>query len=71
VPQADPAGRLAHRLVYYDEGQFSPSGFIHLACAGSYFETADIAEPLLHFSLRSPTQSAKNCASRSRAARFR
>ena len=36
--------------MYYDEGQFSPSGFIHLACAGSYFETADIGEPLLHFS---------------------
>jgi len=45
-----PRGDWRIRLVYYDEGQFSPSGFIHLACAGSYFETADIGEPLLHFS---------------------
>ena len=38
------------RLVGYDEGQFSPLGFIHLRCANNYFETADIAEQLLHFS---------------------
>ena len=34
----------------YDEGQFSPLGFIHLACAKDYFETADILEHVLHFS---------------------
>ena len=38
------------RLVFYDEGVFSPGGFIHLACRGGYFESADIAAPLLHFS---------------------
>ncbi len=29
---------------------FSPGGFIHLACRESYFETADVLEPVLHFS---------------------
>ena len=38
------------RLVFYDEGQFAPGGFVHLACAKAYFETDDIVEPLLHFS---------------------
>lgn len=38
------------RLTFYDEGQFSPLGFIHLACANDYFETAEIVEQLLHFS---------------------
>src|SRR5678816_3505875 len=37
------------RLVSYDEGQFSPLGFIHIGCARNYFETDAIAEPLLHF----------------------
>ena len=38
------------RLVFYEEGQFSPSGFIHVGCAKDYFGTADIIEHLLHFS---------------------
>ena len=38
------------RLVFHEEGTFSPGGYIHLACRVPYFETADIAEPLLHFS---------------------
>jgi len=38
------------RLVIYDEGQFNPAGFIHLACRASYFEGHDVLEPLLHFS---------------------
>jgi hypothetical protein len=38
------------RLVFYEEGQFAPGGFVHLACAKTYFETGDILEPLLHFS---------------------
>ena len=45
-----PRGAWRIRLVYYEEGQFSPSGFIHLACAKDYFGTADIIEHLLHFS---------------------
>ena len=39
------------RLVYFDEGQFSASGFIHLDCREPYFETKDdILEQVLHFS---------------------
>lgn len=38
------------RLVFYEEGQFSPAGFLHLACRKAYFETEDILEPVLHFS---------------------
>ena len=38
------------RLVFYEEGVFSPGGFIHLACGEPYFETGDILEHLLHFS---------------------
>jgi hypothetical protein len=45
-----PRGDWRIRLVLYDEGQFSPLGFIHLGCAKDYFETEDIVEPLLHFS---------------------
>jgi hypothetical protein len=38
------------RLVFYEEGQFAPGGFIHLDCRNAYFETDDVAEPMLHFS---------------------
>ena len=38
------------RLVFYEQGRFSPSGFVHLACRAAYFESHDILEPLLHFS---------------------
>jgi len=45
-----PRGTWRIRLAYYEEGQFSPSGYIHLACGKDYFETADILEHVLHFS---------------------
>ena len=38
------------RLVFHQEGAFSPGGFIHLACREPYFGTADIVEQVLHFS---------------------
>ena len=38
------------RLVFYEEGQFSPAGFLHLECRQKYFDTDDILEPVLHFS---------------------
>jgi hypothetical protein len=38
------------RLVFYEEGRFSPGGFIHLACHPVYFEGHDALEPTLHFS---------------------
>jgi hypothetical protein len=37
------------RLVYYEEGRFSPGGFIHLACRKPYFETDDVLDQVLHF----------------------
>jgi hypothetical protein len=37
-------------LVYYDEGRFDASGFIHARCALAYFETADLTDRLKHFS---------------------
>jgi hypothetical protein len=47
-----PIGRGSWRirLVFYEEGQFAPSGFVHLECRKAYFETDDILEQLLHFS---------------------
>ena len=38
------------RLVFYEEGRFSPGGFLHLGCQKTYFEGNDIVPALLHFS---------------------
>jgi hypothetical protein len=38
------------RLAYYEEGRFSPGGFIHLTCHPAYFEGHDVLDSLLHFS---------------------
>ena len=38
------------RLVFYEEGRFSPGGFIHLNCRGDYFENHDPWDALVHFS---------------------
>lgn len=38
------------RLVFHQEGTFSPGGFLHLACRDAYFESGDSAARLLHFS---------------------
>ena len=38
------------RLVFHEEGTFSPGGFVHLDCRQGYFEGGDILAPLLHFS---------------------
>ena len=38
------------RIVYYDEGRFSPGGYVHLDCRGAYFETREILDQILHFS---------------------
>jgi hypothetical protein len=45
-----PKGTWRIRLTFFDEGQFSSGGFIHLACIEPYFETGDILEQVLHFS---------------------
>jgi hypothetical protein len=38
------------RLVFFEELRFEPSGFVHLACARDYFETADLVGRLRRFS---------------------
>ena len=38
------------RLVFFEEGRFVPSGFVHLGCRKEYFETEDVLAPMLHFS---------------------
>jgi poly [ADP-ribose] polymerase len=45
-------GLLRIRLVYYEEGVFSPSGNVHASCARDYFETdpAGLVERIAHFS---------------------
>ena len=37
-------------LVYYQEGRFEPSGYVHLQCVPAYFETVDVIEHVRHFS---------------------
>jgi hypothetical protein len=37
-------------LVYWEEGRFEPSGFVHARCVGSYFETNDILARVRRFS---------------------
>lgn len=37
-------------LVFFEEFRFEPSGFVHAACAGEYFETTDLIERIKHFS---------------------
>jgi hypothetical protein len=37
-------------LDFYQDGRFSPGGFVHARCATTYFETADILVRLRHFS---------------------
>jgi len=38
------------RIVFYEEGRFSPGGYVHLACRQAYFETDEILDQVLHFS---------------------
>ena len=38
------------RLVFHEEGTFSPGGFIHIGCREPYFETREMVEQVLHFS---------------------
>jgi ribosomal protein L37AE/L43A len=42
------AWRIA--LMYYEDGRFAPSGFIHLGCSAGYLETTEILNRLMHFS---------------------
>lgn len=42
------AWRIA--LVFYDDGRFVPSGFMHAKCVKDYLETTDIGPRVKHFS---------------------
>jgi hypothetical protein len=35
-------------LVWYEEGRFAPSGFVHPACAAAYFGTVELMTRLRH-----------------------
>lgn len=48
TPIAKDTWRLA--LVYYEDGRFAPSGFLHAACTSAYLETTDIMTRVRHFS---------------------
>jgi hypothetical protein len=41
--------RLRIPLVFYQEGVFDTSGFVHLTCAAAYFGTADLLDCIRHF----------------------
>jgi len=36
-------------LVFYEDGRFQPSGFIHARCAAPFFETTEVMERMKHF----------------------
>jgi len=38
------------RTVFYEEGRFSPGGYIHLHCRKAYFETGEVLDQILQFS---------------------
>ena len=37
-------------LVFYEDGRFAPSGYVHVPCAQGYFETTDVIPRLKRFS---------------------
>lgn len=47
--EAIPKEAWRIKLVYYDEGRFEPSGYLHPGCAKEYFETAEILDRVRHF----------------------
>lgn len=43
-------GEWRIKLAFYEDGRFTPGGFVHLACREVYFETSEVLEALLQFS---------------------
>jgi hypothetical protein len=37
-------------LVFYEDGRFAASGYIHATCSLAYFETTDVLQRVTHFS---------------------
>ena len=50
VANRSARGTWRVRLVFFEEGRFARSGFVHLDCCTAYFETGDAADAILHFS---------------------
>jgi ribosomal protein L37AE/L43A len=48
APIAKGSWRIA--LMYYEDGRFVASGFIHAGCARAYLETTEVLDRLRHFS---------------------
>lgn len=48
TPIAKGTWRIA--LVFYEDGRFAPSGYIHAGCAPGYLETSAVMPRLRHFS---------------------
>ncbi len=36
--------------MFYEEGRFAPSGYVHVRCARAYFETPEILPRIRRFS---------------------
>jgi ribosomal protein L37AE/L43A len=47
-PIAKGAWRIS--LMYYEDGRFTPSGYIHVKCARPHLETIEVIPRLKHFS---------------------
>ncbi|GJM45392.1 MAG: hypothetical protein DHS20C21_22340 [Gemmatimonadota bacterium] len=45
-------------LVFFEEGRFEASGYIHAGCVTEYFETPDVVERVRHFSEMSDADAA-------------
>jgi hypothetical protein len=43
-------GNWRIRLVWFEDGRFEPSGFVHATCARAYFETDRLLAPIRCFS---------------------
>ena len=48
MPIAKDTWRIG--LVFYEDGRFAPSGYIHAACAAAHLETTALMPRLRHFS---------------------
>jgi hypothetical protein len=42
-------GAVRIRLVFFEDGRFEPSGYVHARCARTYFETTDVLPRVKRF----------------------
>ena len=49
-------GEWRFPLVYFSEGRFEASGFVHAKCSREYFGTTDVIERVQHFARLSPDE---------------